>query len=151
MHTSLVAHSCIPGSCCLHATSVSGICLRTLLFPAIFPLPSSCRDETTVVAFNGLGKVMRAHMPTVLALPGINEKWDEVCKIASQALMSGRKSVAVSAAQLVTGFLQVCWHGDRGHGFPPQGCRLATGSGAPRRLVLTTCSWQSLLAHAQHR
>jgi hypothetical protein len=69
---------------------------------------SSCRDETTVLAFNGLGKVMRAHMPTVLALPGINDKWDEVCRIASQALMSGRKSVAVSAAQLLTGFLQVC-------------------------------------------
>lgn len=67
----------------------------------------SCRDETTVLAFNGLGKVMRAHMTTVLALPGINDKWDETCKIASQALMSGRKSVAVAAAQLLTGFLQV--------------------------------------------
>jgi hypothetical protein len=30
------------------------------------------RDETTVLAFNGLGKVMRAHMTTVLALHGIN-------------------------------------------------------------------------------
>lgn len=77
------------------------------------PFSASCRDETTVLAFNGLGKVLRAHMPTVLALPGINDKWDEVCRIASQALMSGRKSVAVSAAQLLTGFLQVCWHGER--------------------------------------
>jgi hypothetical protein len=64
-----------------------------------------------VLAFNGLGKVMRAHMTTVLAIPGINDKWDETCKIASQALMSGRKSVAVAAAQLLTGFLQVQWRG----------------------------------------
>ena len=67
----------------------------------------ACRDETTVLAFNGLGKVMRANMATVLALPGINEKWDEVSKIASKAMISGRKSVAVAAAQLLTGFLQV--------------------------------------------
>jgi hypothetical protein len=66
-----------------------------------------CRDETTVLAFNGLCKVLRAHMTTVLAIPGINDKWDETCKIASQALMSGRKSVAIAAAQLLTGVLQV--------------------------------------------
>lgn len=66
-----------------------------------------CRDETTVLAFNGLGKVLRAHMAAVLAISGFNEKWDEISRIAAQALMSGRKSVAVAAAQLLTGFLQV--------------------------------------------
>lgn len=60
-----------------------------------------------MLAFNGLGKVLRAHTATVLAIPGIHDKWDDVARIASQALMSGRKSVAVAAAQLLTGFLQV--------------------------------------------
>lgn len=59
-----------------------------------------------MLAFNGLGKVLRAHMATVLALPGFNDKWDETSKTASMALISGRKSVAVAAAQLLTGFLQ---------------------------------------------
>lgn len=66
-----------------------------------------CRDETTVLALNGLGKVLRANMSTILALPGFNDKWDAICKIASQALMSGRKAVGIAAAQLLTGFLQV--------------------------------------------
>lgn len=59
-----------------------------------------------MLAFNGLGKVLRAHMATVLALPGFNDKWDETSKTASMALISGRKSVAVAAAQLLSGFLQ---------------------------------------------
>jgi hypothetical protein len=68
---------------------------------------SACRDETTVLALNGLGKVLKANMATVLTLPGFDEKWDEICSIAARVLCCGRKSVAVAAAQLLTGFLQV--------------------------------------------
>ncbi|WIA43332.1 hypothetical protein OEZ86_009826 [Tetradesmus obliquus] len=64
-------------------------------------------DETTVLALNGLGKVLKAHMATVLTLPGFDEKWDEVCAIAARVLCCGRKAVAVAAAQLLTGFLQL--------------------------------------------
>jgi hypothetical protein len=60
-----------------------------------------------VLALNGLGKVLKANMATVLTLPGFDEKWDEICSIAARVLCSGRKSVAVAAAQLLTGFLQV--------------------------------------------
>lgn len=74
--------------------------------PSCAVLCCADRDETTVLAFNGLGKVLRAHISTALALPGFNDKWDETSKIASMALISGRKSVAVAAAQLLTGFLQ---------------------------------------------
>lgn len=67
----------------------------------------ACRDETTVLAFNGLGKVLKANMATVLGIQGFDEKWNEICSIATKALCCGRKSVAVAAAQLLTGFLQV--------------------------------------------
>jgi hypothetical protein len=60
-----------------------------------------------VLALNGLGKVLKANMATVLTLPGFDEKWDEICGIAARVLCCGRKSVAVAAAQLLTGFLQV--------------------------------------------
>jgi hypothetical protein len=65
------------------------------------------RDETTVLAFNGLAKVLRAHMATAAALPGFDDKWDEVCRIVAHALGCGRRSVAVAAAQLLTSVLQV--------------------------------------------
>jgi hypothetical protein len=74
-------------------------CCRCFLF--------ALRDETTVLALNGLGKVLKANMATVLMLPGFDEKWDEICGIAARVLCCGRKSVAVAAAQLLTGFLQV--------------------------------------------
>lgn len=73
----------------------------------VFSVQYCRRDETTVLAFNGLGKVMRAHMSTVLALPRMDEFWNAICAMASNSLMSGRKSVGVAAAQLLTGFLQV--------------------------------------------
>eukprot|EP00878_Enallax_costatus_P026153 GHUV01028037.1.p1 GENE.GHUV01028037.1~~GHUV01028037.1.p1 ORF type:complete len:438 (+),score=131.56 GHUV01028037.1:185-1315(+) len=64
-------------------------------------------DETTVLSLNGLGKVLKANMTTILAMPGFDERWDEICSISARMLSSGRKSVAVAAAQLLTGFLQV--------------------------------------------
>lgn len=67
----------------------------------------SCRDETTVLALNGLGKVLKANMGTVVAMQGFDDKWDEMCSISAKMLSSGRKSVAIAAAQLLTGFLQV--------------------------------------------
>eukprot|EP00878_Enallax_costatus_P029718 GHUV01032261.1.p1 GENE.GHUV01032261.1~~GHUV01032261.1.p1 ORF type:complete len:129 (+),score=17.55 GHUV01032261.1:435-821(+) len=67
----------------------------------------TCRDETTVLSLNGLGKVLKANMTTILAMPGFDERWDEICSISARMLSSGRKSVAVAAAQLLTGFLQV--------------------------------------------
>jgi hypothetical protein len=60
-----------------------------------------------VLALNGLGKVLKANMSTVLTLPGFDEKWNETCSIAARVVCCGRKSVAVAAAQLLTGFLQV--------------------------------------------
>lgn len=47
-------------------------------------------------------------MVTVLAMPGFDGKWDDICDITAKMLSSGRKSVAIAAAQLLTGFLQVC-------------------------------------------
>lgn len=60
-----------------------------------------------MLALNGLGKVLKANMSIMTAMPGFDEKWDEICSISAKMLSSGRKSVAVAAAQLLTGFLQV--------------------------------------------
>eukprot|EP00775_Hariotina_reticulata_P011566 gene11566-11710_t len=84
-------------------------------------------DETTVLALNGLGKVLKANMATVLGMPGFDEKWDEICGITAKMLGCGRRSVAVAAAQLLTGYLQsykplsttgtpAAGHGDGDHG-----------------------------------
>jgi hypothetical protein len=60
-----------------------------------------------VLALNGLGKVLKANMATVLGMPGFDEKWDEICGITAKMLGCGRRSVAVAAAQLLTSYLQV--------------------------------------------
>jgi hypothetical protein len=62
-----------------------------------------------VLALNGLGKVLRSNLASILAMAGFAEKWDELMTICTKALTSGRKAVAVAAAQLVTGVLQVSW------------------------------------------
>jgi hypothetical protein len=65
------------------------------------------RDETTVLAFTGLSKVLRAHLHTVYVMDGFESKWDDVMTIAGKVLAMGRKNVAVAAAQLLTSVLQV--------------------------------------------
>lgn len=75
---------------------------------AVPPRPAATpRDETTVLAFTGLSKVLRAHLPTVYTMEGFEEKWDELMTIAGKVLAAGRRSVAVAAAQLLTSVLQV--------------------------------------------
>jgi hypothetical protein len=67
-----------------------------------------------VLALNGLGKVLRSNLASILAMAGFAEKWDELMTICTKALTSGRKAVAVAAAQLVTGVLQVRGRGEEG-------------------------------------
>jgi hypothetical protein len=43
--------------------------------PSDPPCPAGCRDETTVLALNGLTKVLRAHMAAMLATDGWEGKW----------------------------------------------------------------------------
>jgi hypothetical protein len=59
------------------------------------------------LAFTGISKVLRAHLPTVYAMDGFEAQWDELMSIAGRVLASGRRSVAVAAAQLLTSVLQV--------------------------------------------
>ena len=67
----------------------------------------SARDETTVLALNGMSKVLRVHLTGMMQMQGFADKWDELMSICSKVLTSGRKTVGVAAAQLVTGVLQV--------------------------------------------
>lgn len=66
----------------------------------------SHRDETTVLTFAGLGKLLRAHLPAFAALDGFDAKFDELATTAAKVLAAGRRGVAVAAAQLLTGVLQ---------------------------------------------
>jgi hypothetical protein len=95
------------------------------------------RDETTVLAFNGLAKVLKANLATAMALPGFNDKWDDVCRIAARSLGCGRRSVAVAAAQLLTGILQVSGNARGGCAEPAAACvmRCAGALRVPRRLL----------------
>lgn len=117
--TRCLAPGCMPGSmpasqqrliaqqvCCtifqlFGTTTTTGLCTSCTAAPR--------RDETTVLALNGLGKVLRSNLASILAMAGFAEKWDELMTICTKALTSGRKAVAVAAAQLVTGVLQVSW------------------------------------------
>jgi len=60
-----------------------------------------------VLAFTGISKLFRAHLHAVYTMDGFEEKWDELMGIGGKVLATGRKSVAVAAAQLLTGILQV--------------------------------------------
>jgi hypothetical protein len=60
-----------------------------------------------VLALTGIGKLLRAHLPTVYAMEGFEDKWDELMGITGRVLATGRKNVAVAAAQLLTSVLQV--------------------------------------------
>lgn len=54
-----------------------------------------------------MGKVLRANLGSLVPLQGFQDKWGELCTTASRALSCGRRSVAIAAAQLLTGVLQV--------------------------------------------
>lgn len=98
-------------------------CSSMLALPVrVHMLHAPPRDETTVLALNGLGKVLKANMATVLTLPGFDDKWDEICGIAARVLCCGRRSVAVAAAQLLTGFLQVGVVGQGGRAQQAESC-----------------------------
>lgn len=79
--------------------------------PLIPPPHCLCRDETTVLALNGLTKVLRAHMASMLATDGWEGKWDDLMGTVAAVLSGGRRAPAVAAAQMLTGVLQVRFGG----------------------------------------
>lgn len=70
---------------------------------------TALRDETTVLALNGIAKVLRSHMGSMLVMEGFDDKWNGLMDICAKVLAHGRKNVAVAAAQLLTGVLLVSY------------------------------------------
>ena len=62
-------------------------------------------DETVVVAVGGMNRLLRAHLPAIAAMDGIEAGWDELMIVAESSLAGGRKEVAVAAVGMVGGVL----------------------------------------------
>ena len=54
-------------------------------------------DETLALALSCIGRLLRAHAPTLGAAPGLVEGWDEVMAYAEAALAGGARDVAAAS------------------------------------------------------
>lgn len=64
-------------------------------------------DETLVLALQGMGRLLRAHLPLVAALDGFPAGWQELMLVVESSLAGGRKDTAIAAIGLLTAVLQV--------------------------------------------
>lgn len=62
-------------------------------------------DETVVVALGGMARLLRAHLPAIAAMEGMEGGWDELMIVIESSLAGGRKEVAVSAVQFLSSVL----------------------------------------------
>lgn len=62
-------------------------------------------DETVVVAVGGMARLLRAHLPAIAAMEGMEAGWDELMIVAESSLAGGRKEVAMAAVGLLGGVL----------------------------------------------
>lgn len=62
-------------------------------------------DETVVVTVGGMARLLRAHLPAIAAMEGMEAGWDELMVVAESSLAGGRKEVAVAAVGLLGGVL----------------------------------------------
>lgn len=58
-------------------------------------------DETVVVAVGGMARLLRAHLPAIAAMEGMEAGWDELMIVAESSLAGGRKEVALAAVGLL--------------------------------------------------
>lgn len=65
-------------------------------------------DETLVLALAGMGRLLRAHLRTLLAvLPRFQNGWQELMLVVESSMAGGRHETAVAAITLLTTVLQV--------------------------------------------
>jgi len=62
-------------------------------------------DETVVVSVGGMARLLRAHLPAIAAMEGMEAGWDELMIVAESSLAGGRKEVAVAAVGFLGGVL----------------------------------------------
>lgn len=64
-------------------------------------------DETLVLALSGTSKVLRAHLPQVAPLPGMDAGWQELMMVVESSVAGGRKETALAAIGMVSTVLLV--------------------------------------------
>lgn len=62
-------------------------------------------DETVVVCLAGMSRLLRSHMQTISQMPGFEDGWSELMVVVESSLAGGRKEVALSAINLLSGLL----------------------------------------------
>ena len=62
-------------------------------------------DETVAVDLGGMSRLLRAHLPAIAAMEGMEAGWDELMIVAESSLAGGRKEVALAAIGLLGGVL----------------------------------------------
>lgn len=58
-------------------------------------------DETVVVALTGMTKLLKAHLPAIATMDGVESGWDELMVVTESSLAGGRKEVAMAALGLL--------------------------------------------------
>jgi hypothetical protein len=58
-------------------------------------------DETVVVALTGMTKLLKAHLPAIATMDGVESGWDELMVVTESSLAGGRKEVALAALGLL--------------------------------------------------
>ena len=64
-------------------------------------------DETLVLSLQGMGRLLRAHMPLLAPLDGFPGAWQELMLVVESSIAGGRKDTAIAAIGLLTAVLQV--------------------------------------------
>ena len=63
-------------------------------------------DETLVLALQGMGRLLRAHLRIVAAMDGFAAGWEELMLVAESSMAGGRKDTAIAAIALLSAVLQ---------------------------------------------
>jgi len=64
-------------------------------------------DETLVLALQGMGRLLRAHLPVLVKLEGFPAGWQELMLVCESSMAGGRKDTAIAAIGCLTAVLQV--------------------------------------------
>jgi hypothetical protein len=67
-------------------------------------------DETLVLALQGMGRLLRAHLPIVAAMDGFAAGWEELMLVVESSMAGGRKDTAIAAIALLSAVLQASNH-----------------------------------------
>ncbi|BDA41918.1 Protein MON2 homolog [Coccomyxa sp. Obi] len=59
-------------------------------------------EETLVLALGGMARILRAHLPILVPMPGFSQGWEELMLVVESAMAGARKEVALAAIGVIT-------------------------------------------------